>query len=261
MKRWPLPNDAVQRAYAGDTFLLEPHPAALAMCHAANDAVRAVFQDPLHAHDAPLSAFLDGLHAARSRLRHPRFRGQARGLLRALGEVPDDWFIDTVRLRGVPPGGPTSRAAEAAWAVHRDTWYANPAAQLNLWLPLVPVTPATSVQIYPELFDVAVPNSSADFDYASFRRTAGFQASRPGRAHYPAASVPPRSEPVGIHAPVGALFLFSAQHLHGTPAHNTLHTRWSLDLRIVNRAHHRSGLGAPCLDSFCSGSAVEDYPW
>lgn len=261
MRRWPLPRDAVERAYTGETFLLSPHPAALALCSAAMDAVRSVFPDPLQAHNAPLHDFLDGLHAARGLLRHPRFRAHARGLLRALGEVPDDWFIDVVRLRGVPPGGPTSKAARAAWAVHRDTWYANPPAQLNLWLPLVPVTPATSVQIYPELFGVPVRNSSADFDYDDFRRTAGFQAARPGLAHYPEALEAPRSEPVGFTAPPGALFVFSAQHLHGTPEHRAPHTRWSLDLRIVNRRHHRGGLGAPCIDSLCRGSAVQDYPW
>src|SRR5690606_27863436 len=143
-------DDARARWYAGEISLAPPHPATLHLADLAWDVLVERFgPDPRVAHARSQRDFLDGLRGAREALWGEVHRSAVRGVLVAGGCAPDAFAIDRLRLRGVPPGGPPTAAARAAWAIHRDTWYANPPAQVNLWIPLADVRPETSVQIYP----------------------------------------------------------------------------------------------------------------
>jgi hypothetical protein len=220
--------------------------------------VRLVFGDDYR---RPCQDFMGLLGAARQLLRGQETQQETLRFLETLGFSTDDYAIDYLRLRGVIPGAESIPAAAPAFYAHRDTWYANPQSQINLWMPLHDVTPENSFAFYEDYFEQAVLNDSADFDYDNFRREVGFQNPNPNKeAIYPRLlSMLASSRDVTLGA--GEVLLFAAAHLHQTLPNRTTLTRFSVDLRIVHRADFRAGIGAPNLDNRSSGDAMIDYPW
>jgi hypothetical protein len=87
------------------------------------------------------------------------------GLLVALGADPATTFRDRLRLRIQVSGGDLDRCRPMTLPPHRDTWGSNVLAQINWWAPLWPLDPGRTIAFWPDLFDRAVANSSADWDY------------------------------------------------------------------------------------------------
>lgn len=176
--------------------------------------------------------------------------------MEGLGEEAAQWSCDVVRLRAVSPSMHTIKGARAAFAVHRDTWYANPQAQLNVWLPLFDMTWSQSFGFYPSLFDQQVENDSHLFDFEAFMALAGFQGRSGGRAVYPRALGDSSLVPHRFAMGQGQALVFSASHLHGTLPNTSDRTRWSLDVRVVHRGDHASGIGAVNQDNRSTGLAA-----
>jgi hypothetical protein len=59
--------------------------------------------------------------------------------------------------------------------------------------------------------------------------------------------------------PVGGILIFSAAQLHSTVPNTTKRTRFSIDFRTVNIDDLVDGLGAPNVDSECTGTTLGDY--
>ena len=158
------------------------------------------------------------------------------------------------RLRVVFPDGHHVAAARAAYDAHRDTWFANPQTQINVWLPLLDVDEASSFGFHPGRFATAVANTSSEFDYEAWSRAGGFQG-----PHTPQKPVHPTvTQALGpatrFALPADALLLFSASHLHGTlPVGGA--ARLSLDFRAV----FADRVGAPNVDNRSTGDAAVDY--
>lgn len=166
--------------------------------------------------------------------------------------------LDHPRLRAVFPGSHRDRNAAPVYAVHRDTWYANPRCQLNWWLALHDTEEARGFDIFVDHFGVAVDNDSQAFDFEVFRRQWGWQADGPG-APYPSTIPTPEGRRSSRAYRQGEGLLFSAAHLHGTRPQDSDRTRWSIDFRVVLLDHHRAGRGAPDPDNRCKGSALPTY--
>ncbi len=183
--------------------------------------------------------------------------------LEEVGVTSTEFLVDRPRLRGVAPGGHRETVTHAAYALHRDTWYANPPSQINLWIPLRDVDEGDGLRIYRGAFSRAVPNDSSAFDYARWGKAVGFQnAAPPPGAVYPSATEAHALEtgPASV-LPVskGGLLAFSGAHLHGPQPHDAPQTRFSVDLRVVHRGDHAAGLGAKRLDNKSRGDASLDY--
>ena len=204
--------------------------------------------------------FLESLTRLREQLSQPLWRQRSREFLAELGISAEEFAIDRFRLRGVTPGSQHIEAARAAFYAHRDTWFANPQAQINLWMPLHEVGPENSFGFYPEWFERPAENHSEQFDYDEFLGRGGFQSPQT-RAIHPHWLIPelPESQPVSLQA--GRLLLFSAAHLHATRPNLSDQTRFSIDLRLVHRGDHQAGRGAPNVDNRCRGCALADYTW
>ena len=202
--------------------------------------------------------FLERLGRLRARLGDPHWRDRTRQFLTEL-EVPvEEFAVDRLRLRAVAPGTHLIAAAAPAFYAHRDTWYANPQAQINLWMPLHAVTAHDSFGFYPELFGQAVDNDSEHFDYDEFKEQAGFQnPNRSVQAVYPRWLTDDRAPTWPVELEGGQILLFSAAHLHRTLPNLTDRIRFSVDLRLVHRAEQ----GAPNVDNRSRGSALADYVW
>lgn len=185
---------------------------------------------------------------------------------KAVYASPETLF-EVPRLRVVKPiFDETARARAgqdfpAAFAAHRDTWYANPTSQINLWVALHDVKASETFVFYPQLFKQAVQNGSAQFAYGKFKTQAGFGNSQWYSADlYPYASQDLTSQDeYGFALKQGEAILFAADHLHRTLAHDSDQMRFSLDLRGCHPGDKEAGLCAPGIDNQSQGDAICDY--
>ncbi len=249
--------------YAGACAVLPPTPASEALVARVRARVEATFGTaPEAAHEGhDVHTFFTALTRARAELaRDTDSADAALVLLRELGVDEHAYAVDRPRLRGVAPGAHREPVTRDAYALHRDTWYANPRAQINLWIPLRAVSERDGLRIFPDALRCPLPNDSEGFDYAAFRDEGGFQS---GRTHsaavYPRALAAPRAQAFVPAMPRAARLLFSGAQLHGPMPHDEPETRFSVDLRVVHRVDQRRGRGAPQVDDRSRGDASVDY--
>lgn len=244
-----------EQLYAGELLFLPQQPRFLEYLRT---QLRSVFGQEYR---LPCPDFLAQLGMARELLRSEATRQETISFLENLGLPSSEYCIDYLRLRGVAPGAEKIPAAAPAFYAHRDTWYANPDCQINLWMPLHDVTPENSFAFYPDYFSKPVVNDSERFEYENFAREIGFQGTRSSKeAVYPRLTEE-LSCPAGFSLGAGEVLAFAAAHLHQTLPNRTSLTRFSVDLRIVHRADLAAGLGAPNVDNRSVGNAMLDYPW
>lgn len=205
--------------------------------------------------------FLPRLNRLREELALPIWRQQCREFLAELGIPLEEFAVDRFRLRGVTPGADQIPAAAAAFFAHRDTWYSNPQAQINLWMPLHAVDGSNSFGFYPELFDQPVENDSELFDYDQFQSGGGFQSTARALVHPRWLAAEQSEPPYAVELRKGQCLLFSAAHLHRSLPNRCGRIRFSLDMRLVHRGDHAAGLGAPNCDNRSRGSVLADYNW
>ncbi len=183
----------------------------------------------------------------------PILQGYYLNLMQSLGLAPAQMMIDFPRLRAIIPGAEALPAAAAVYYAHRDTWYANPAGQINLWLPLRSYPAEQTFWFWPAAFGQSVANDSAQFDYQAWKAQTGFQAQSASQGEYPRACQPP-GQPLGFDCQQGEILLFAAAHLHQTRINPGPQMRYSLDLRWVCPDSQ-----APDPDNASRGSTLSDY--
>ena len=250
--------------YRGAIVHLPATPASLALCAAVNTVIETSLtgHDPRRAHETldytALSALVLPL---RDSLAHTNdFHTLLKALMSSAGFDAAEHAIDPLRLRSVMHNGHLSKGSEKAYSLHRDTWYGNPQAQINWWIPLQDVTPVETFAFYPEVFSTPIENSSHDFDYAQLVGKAGWQGTKGGTyANYPAAPEGLVTPAAGFAAKKGDIILFSAAQLHGTCRNDSGRTRWSLDFRSVHIGDHAAGKGANNVDNGSAPSAFDSY--
>ena len=265
----PAPDRLRADLYRGDVFLLPPTGPSLAFV----DEVRALLHehlggDPRLVHERLSS---DELFARIGKLRRilfldPHFHDRTRGAMAAVGFEPERCAFDPVRIRVVLHDGHKNPLARAVYYPHRDTWYSHPAPAVAFWIPLDDLGEEETFVFYPERLRTIVPNDSERFDYDTWVRQGwglkiGWQDRKDGeRAHYPGTLGEPDPGPaVGFSCRRGENLLFAGAHYHRTRPQSTGRTRFSLDFRVVHLGDLEQGLGAPTVDSRCTGSAVVDY--
>ena len=249
--------------HAGACPVLAPTPRSQQLVAHVRAVVAAAFGGtPETAHQRhDVHTFFVALTRARQALaRDHHLTALTRSVLAELGVTEHAFAIDRARLRGVAPGAHREPITRDAYALHRDTWYANPRAHINLWIPLRNVSARDGLQLFPGALRRALPNDSAAFDYAAFQAAGGFQSGRVGTpAVYPRALTVP-SAPAYVPAmPCAARLLFSAAQLHGPTPHDEAETRFSVDVRVVARLDQRFGRGAPSVDNASRGDASRNY--
>ena len=152
------------------------------------------------------------------------------------------------------------------FSTHRDTFYANPQSQINIWLALHDVGPQDSFRFYPQYFDEPVANDSHLFNYDNWKEDVGFGKSQSNHAESKKALYPQALDEDALQDPAvfslkeGEAIVFAAAHLHGTSPHCCPGTRFSLDMRAVESEDLQpGGLQAPNRDNKSQGSSLQDY--
>jgi hypothetical protein len=250
---WPF-----QAIFAGEIESLMPCPASIALGEWARGIVADEF-GPQPERLAPAD-FREALSRARAAVAEEQGRRLVCQLLRDL-EVPvEGVLLDAVRLRAISPGLERVPEAAPAFYAHRDTWYGNPKAQVNGWLPLIDVDERDSFRFYLDDFARAVENDSDSFEVAHFEARGGFgrTTSDPVSA-YPRALKVSDSRTWDVVLQQDALLLFSAAHLHQTLPNRKATVRFSLDFRFLRQSDLQEGKGAPDPDNRSRGCVTTSY--
>ncbi len=170
-----------------------------------------------------------------------------------------DLHVQPSTIAGQGSSSTRSTAATAeAYLLHRDSWYANPPAQINLWIAVSDVSEAEAFAFWPEHWQRAIANDSECFDYARWQAYGGWQTPDP-RKRYPVALEAPAGPQVQLAAPSGACLAFSGTHLHATRAHASGSTRFSVEFRVVLLDDVFALLERRLLDSRSRGTTLSDF--
>jgi hypothetical protein len=194
-------------------------------------------------------------------IHHPRSKELTRAITVAAGFDPLDTYYDVPKPRTSFPHHHLTTGIAFAFPWHRDTWYAAPAQQINLWFPVFDIRADNAMRFDPHAFARYVENDSGGFDSYQANRdrlTAAKQVgkdsrSRPGATNHTAAD-----ELVLLPAP-GQVIVFSGAQLHGSIMNTSGISRYSVDFRILSRQDLEAGIGAPNVDVHCSGTMLREY--
>ncbi|MCW7482762.1 hypothetical protein [Leptospira kanakyensis] len=181
-------------------------------------------------------------------------------LFESSGMDPFDVYVDLFRLRCVPNGFHNQPGSESVLYIHRDSWYANPENQINIWIPITLVNPGAGFTLYPSYFQNPIPNNSHLFDYKHWLETGGFQAtthSRLAEKIFPKPNLKPMDpKQFSVSGDFGEYFLFSSHHLHGTEENNLGFSRFSMEIRFVLGSVIRNHFGPENTDNRSTGTTL-----
>ena len=262
----PDDNAALRRdIYDGALYIVPATAETTALVEDLRAQMRSVFNvDDLTRLHAQFDAdeIAQGMGRVRDTVKSAEYAIPAIGrLLDAFGFDTQQTVFDVLRLRCVPHEGFTNPKAAHSYTAHRDTWYANPACQINWWIPLFDVSEQQTFRFYPRYFAQEIANSSGGFDYRTWADSVGFQAKQVhSLALYPTVQEPIEDAQAQAFAcKAGDVVLFSAAHLHQTCNNDSGLTRFNVDFRTVHKGDMAAGAGAPDPDNRSAGNATEDY--
>ncbi len=255
------------RLYAGDLFAFSAGDSATKLAELARELSEAAFApyDPTVAQEhMPPEQYVGILAELKPKfIHHPRAKELIAGMLSELGADIDRTYFDVPRLRTMAHGEYLNAGLAYQFHSHRDTWFSAPLQQLNWWLPVYPIESENSMAFHPQYFDRAIRNSSSGYDYDEWNRTGRQQAAKLVKKEtrvQPQALEELELQPdVRIVTPPGGTIVFSAAQLHTTVPNTTSRTRFSIDFRTANLDDLIEGVGAPNIDSECTGTTLGDF--
>jgi hypothetical protein len=262
-------DDAARRRalFDGQLFVFSPRPSALALCEFARSLTEAAFA-PLEPRRAQESLAVEDYVAILAELKprfihHPECKRLIRALLEEMGCDLDETYFDVPRMRTATHGGYLTAGIAYAFHPHRDTWYSAPFSQVNWWMPMYEIEPDNAMAFHLGYWNRAVRNGSHAYDYDEWNRESRKNAAQHIRTDTRVQPKPEETvelEPqVRLIPQVGGPILFSAAQLHSTVPNTARRTRFSIDFRTVNVDDVTGGVGAPNVDSACTGTALGDF--
>jgi hypothetical protein len=253
--------------YRGSIFVQSPSPSALRFCQLAQEMIEEAFRpiDPMKVHEqlsaekcAEILAVLKP-----SFIHHPLSKQYIQGMLTEIGCDLSQTYFDVPRMRTAFPGDFLTSGIAYAFHPHRDTWYSAPMCQINWWMPVYELNSENCMAIHPHYFDRAIKNGSRDYNYHKWNLESRHNAAKHVKADtrvQPKAEEPIELNPqIRLVCPVAGAYQFSAANLHSTVPNTSGQPRYSIDFRTVHLADVRGRVGAPNIDSECTGTTMGDY--
>jgi len=254
------------KLFGGDLFVYSPTPNSRALVEFAQKMSEEAFAPhfpPDAQHHMGGKEYVDVLAVLKPTfINHARSKELVSAVMADLGADVAETYFDVPRLRSM-----TSEFLNAGltlqFETHRDTWFSAPFCQVNWWMPVYDVVETNVMAFHPRYFSGSTINSSRDYDYFEWVQT--------GRASAAAqVDIETRKQPeleqeiemmpdIRLITPPGGLIVFSGAQLHTTVPNTSGKTRFSIDFRTVNRRDVESGLGAPNVDSACTGTNLGDF--
>ena len=262
-------NDDQRRArlYAGDLFVFSPTKSSRELIGLARSLLEEAFpgvqpeQAQFHFPVEEYAAILAKVKPAF--IHHPDCKRLVPGILTELGCDPDQVHFDVPRMRTSTSDGYLTTGIAYAFHPHRDTWYSAPMCQINWWIPISLLEPGNAMAFHPGYFDRGVRNDSCTYDYGVWNAKHRFGAVKhvgKDTRRQPHSFDPIQWDPnIVLCPPPGSIIAFSAAQMHSSIPNSTGYTRLSIDFRTVHAQDARELKGAVNVDSFCTGSAIDDY--
>jgi hypothetical protein len=253
-----------RRLYAGDLFVYSPRASTKALTELARSLIEEAFHplDPQHAQESlPVEKFVEIVGPLKPRfIHHPRTLELLLELLRDVGADMEKTYFDVPRMRVATSGGYLTAGVAYVLHPHRDIWYSSPPCQLNWWLPVYPFESESSFAFHPRYWDVAVPNSSSEYNHYEWNKVGRASAAQQVKADtrkQPKPLGPLELEPeLRVVCSPGGLILFSGAHLHSTVPNTSGRSRFSIDFRTAHLDELASLGGAPNIDRHCTGTTL-----
>jgi hypothetical protein len=256
-----------QEIYRGSIFTISPSPSALKLCQLAAELIHEAFGglDPVRVHEKlPAEECAKILAVLKPKfIHHPKSKELVIAMLRESGCNLEKTYFDVPRLRTAFPGDYLKSGVAYAFHPHRDTWYSAPLFQINWWMPAFELNAENCMAIHPGYWAKPIKNGSSTYNYHKWNLESRHNAAQHIKAD---TRVQPRpEEPVELEpqlrlvANVGGAYVFSAAQLHSTVPNTSNITRYSIDFRTVHLADVMGRIGAPNVDSACTGTTIGDY--
>jgi len=125
------------------------------------------------------------------------------------------------------------------------------------------VTAENCLAFHPKYWYTPIKNSSRAYNYAEWNATSRKEAAKHIKSDTRLQPKPeeeveldPQLRPI---TEPGGVTIFSAAQLHSTVPNTTRRTRFSIDFRTVNLDDLLEGVGAPNVDSECTGTTLRDF--
>ncbi len=253
--------------YSGNLFVYTAVPGAAKLVDHAKGMIEDAFKgrDPeLAQFDMPVeeyAAILADLKPAF--IHHPDSKRHIIDMLMELGCDPEKVHFDVPRMRTATSNDYLTTGIAYAFHPHRDTWYSAAPSQLNWWMPIYPITADNGMAFHPHYWDHPVKNNSEDYDYYQWNKTSRVEAAKHIKTDtrvQPKPQEPMNLDPqIRIVSPPGGVTIFSGAQMHSTVPNTSGRTRFSIDFRTVHIDDVAGKLGAPNVDSRCTGTAVRDF--
>ena len=259
--------DRRKEVYGGSVFTRSPGASSVKLCQLAKDLIAEAFGplDPLHVHASLAAEKCAQILAVLKPkfIHHPKAKEYLAGMLAEAGCDLEKTYFDVPRLRTAFPGDYLKSGIAYAFHPHRDTWYSAPFCQINWWMPVFDLNAENCMAIHPHYWARPIKNGSSEYNYHKWNMESRQSAAQHIKADL---RVQPRpEEPVELDpqirlvCDVGGAYLFSAAQLHSTVPNTSSVTRYSIDFRTVHLDDVVGRIGAPNVDSACTGTTIGDY--
>ena len=262
-------NDDQRRVelYRGSLFVHAPTSGALKLCELAREIVEEAFRpfDPRAIHEnLAAEKCAEILAVVKPKfIHHPESKKYIQQMLVEAGCDLSKTYFDVPRLRTAFPGDYLKSGIAYAFHPHRDTWYSAPFCQINWWMPVYELNSENCMAIHPRYWDRAIKNGSHQYNYHKWNLESRQNAAQHVKVDtrvQPRPEEPVELDPqVRLVCDVGAAYQFSAAQLHSTVPNTSNVTRYSIDFRTVHLDDVRERIGAPNIDSACTGTTMGDY--
>jgi hypothetical protein len=255
------------KLYNGQLFVFSPRRSSLQLVQFADELIREAFGglSPEKAqYDLPVEEYAAILARLKPKfIHHPRSKECIQEILREIGCDPRKTYFDVPRMRSSTSDGYLTTGIAYAWHPHRDTWYSAPQCQINWWIPIYSIDSNHGVAFHPRYWKDPIKNDSHKYNYYQWNKEF-----RPNASQYlkeDPRPLPRPIEPVEMEpqvrpiCPAGGIILFAGAQLHSSVPNDSGKTRFSVDFRTVNLDDLVERVGAPNIDSACTGTALRDY--
>ena len=256
-----------QSLYNGQLYVYSPVPSSSALCAFAREMVEKAFAplDPRDAqHTMPVEEFAAVLADLKPKfIHHPQAKEHIQGIFKELGCDLEKIYFDVPRLRSMAHTDYLTAGIAYAFQPHRDTWFSAPHCQVNWWIPVYDVQPENVMAFHPRYWSQPVRNGSASYNYYQWNkegRKSAAQQIKTDTRKQPTPEEPMELDPqVRIVCNVGGIILFSGAQMHSTVPNTSQRTRFSIDFRTIHLDDLAAQVGAPNLDSACTGTTLRDF--
>jgi hypothetical protein len=263
-----MSDDARRKAlYDGDLLLYLPTPSVRELVEFTRDMVRQAFNgaDPEKVqYTMPVEQYAAILAELKPKfIHHPESKRLIQGILRECGCDMEKTYFDVPRLRTSTSDNYLTTGIAYAFHPHRDTWYSAPLCQINWWFPVYDIVSENGLAFHPNYWNRSVRNGSQTYNYQEWnkesRKNAAMHIKTDTRVQ-PKPEEPMELEPqLRLVPPVGGIILFSGAQMHSSVPNTSGKTRFSIDFRTVNFDDLTNSVGAPNMDSMCTGTTMGDY--